>query len=286
MQEIHESHYDRVKPLFGSIEHSRPAIFSVLERRLPGRVFVDRVENPTAVIMMSDHCFFGGSPAALDLQKDVLGLLEREVMPQREHLVFFWFSRDWQDALHTALQPCKPTAYENVTFTLDAARFRALHVGWQERIPAGFTLQRMDAATTPGWIVRSWGSAQHFLANGFGFCMLDDAQPDMRSAVVSNAQTVYVGDGHGETGVGTVEAYRRRGLATATCCAYIEHSLENDICPDWSCAENEASERLAVGLGYGNRRSWPILYLHTPKYLARKEANNTSGAQPSPSGRG
>lgn len=286
MQEIHESHYDRVKLLFGSIEHSRPAVFSVLERRLPGRVFVDRVDDPTAAILVSDHCFFGGSPAALDLQKDVLGLLEREAMPQREHLVFFGFSRDWQDALQTALQPCAPTSYENITFTLDATRFRALNAGWQERIPAGFTLQRMDATTTPGWIVRGWGSAQHFLANGFGFCLLDDALLDAPSAVVSNAQTVYVGDRHAETGVGTVEAYRRRGLATAVCCAYIEQSLENDFCPDWSCAENEASERLAARLGYGNRRSWPILYLHTPKYLARKEGNSVPGARPSPGGGG
>ncbi|MHB1355861.1 MAG: GNAT family N-acetyltransferase [Anaerolineae bacterium] len=274
MQEIHESHYARVRSLFSSIQYSRPAVFSVLEGRQPGRVFVDREKDPTAVILISDFCYFGGSPAGLDLQKDVLGLLAHEVMPQKEHLIFLWFSQQWQDALQTALQPCAPTSHEVVTFTLDAARFHALHAGWQRRIPSGFTLQRMDAATVPDWLADAWGSRQNFLANGFGFCLLDDARPDARSGFASNAQPVYLGDRHAETGVGTGDAYRRRGLATAVCCAYIEHCLENNICPAWGCGDNVASERLAAKLGYGDRRSWPLLYLHTPEYLAKKEGKS------------
>jgi RimJ/RimL family protein N-acetyltransferase len=274
MQEIEASHYERVIPLFSAIQFHRPAVFSVLERRQPGRVFVDRVEDPTAAIVLSSHCYVGGSPANLDLQKDVLSLLEREVMPQREHLLFFWFNQPWQAALQEALRPCAPTSHEVVTFTLDAARFRTLHAGWQQRIPAGFTLQRMDAATIPDWLADAWGSRENFLAHSFGFCLLDDARPDPGSLFASNAQPVFLGDRHAETGVGTGEAYRRKGLATAVCCAYIEHCLDNDICPVWGCGDNAASEGLAAKLGFGNRRTRPLLYLHSPEYLASKEGTS------------
>jgi hypothetical protein len=275
MQEIHQNVYEQVIPLFSSIQFHRPAVFCVLEGRQPGRVFVDRAKDPTAAIVNTANFYcFGGSPAALDLPKDVLGLLEHEVMPHQEHLICLWFSQPWQAALQAALQPCEPSSHEVTTFALNAARFRALHAGWRQRIPSGFTLKRMDASMVPGWLAESWGSAQNFYTNGFGYCLFDDAQPEARNEFTSNAQTVFLGDRHAGTGVGTEEAYRRRGLATTVCCAYIEHCLETGISPEWGCSNNEASERLAVSLGYGERRNWPLLYVHSPDYLAKKEGKN------------
>ena len=101
--------------------------------------------------------------------------------------------------------------------------------------------------------------------------MIHEAQPDVHSGFASRAQTVFVGGGHAETGVETRESYRRRGLATIVSCAFIDHSLQNGIHPDWGCGDNDASERLAMKMGYGNKRTWPLLYIHSPEVLERKK---------------
>jgi hypothetical protein len=272
VHEIQGDQFDRVIPLFDTISCYRPAIFTVLEGRQAGRVFVDRVDDPTAVVVGLDFYYFGGNPAALDLQSEVADLLEREVMPVTEHLLIVPLTGAWDDALKPILQPYGPTRYERAVFTLDAARFRELNAGWQARIPDGFALQRLDATTAleVGGITDMWGSLETFLAHGYGFCMIDEAQPDVHSGFASSAQTVFVGGGHAETGVETQEAYRRRGLATIVSCAFIEHSLQNGIHPDWGCVDNEASERLAMKMGYGNKRIWPLLYIHSSDVLAKR----------------
>ena len=53
------------------------------------------------------------------------------------------------------------------------------------------------------------------------------------------------------TGIMTLKAYRRKGLARACCARETHHLLEMGICPQWECAiENEASYRLARSIGY------------------------------------
>jgi hypothetical protein len=202
----------------------------------------------------------------------VVELLEIEVMPEKEHLLFFSFSEPWEAALQAALQPYDPQRYERTTFQLNEQRYRELHTGWQQRIPAGFSLRPIDAGTAleVGGIPELWGTVENFLAHGFGFCVIDESQPDARSAFAASAQTVFVGDCHAETGVGTREAYRRRGFATLVSCAYIDHCLQAGIYPDWGCVYNEASENLAYKMGYGGKRNWPFLYVHTPEQLRHK----------------
>ena len=223
-------------------------------------------------MILSDHCYFSGSPQALDLQADVVDLLVSEVMAHKEHLLLFPFTEPWQAALQACLEPYQPRRYERTTFDFDDRRFRELHAGWQQRIPAGFSLQRLNASTAleVGGIPGSWGTVENFLANGFGFCLIDESKPDERSGFTASVQTVFVGDRHAETGVGTREAYRRRGLATTVCCAYIDHCLQTGIYPDWGCMYNEASEQLAYKMGYGTKHNWPCLYIHTPERLHSK----------------
>jgi GNAT superfamily N-acetyltransferase len=275
MYELLAPDFERVMPLFAHISFHRPAIFTVLEGTQPGRVFVDRVTDPTAVVMISDFCYFSGSPETLDLEADVLQLLEREVMSNREHLLLFPFTDSWQMALQTILRSYEPKFYERSTFVLDVQTYRQLHTGWQQYIPAGFSLQRLNAGTAleVGGIPELWGTVENFRSKGFGFCLIDEAQPDENSGFASSAQTVFVGDCRAETGVDTRQAYRRRGLATIVCCAFIDHCLQSGINPEWGCVYNEASEKLAYKLGYGNKRNWPFMYIHTPEHLRQVEVN-------------
>src|SRR5689334_10990073 len=126
MQELTGSDFERVKPLFDPIPYHRPAIFTVLEGTQPGRVFVDRASDPSAVLIISDFCYVSGSPETLDLQADVIDLLEGEVMSKQDYLLLFPFSEPWQAALQTILQPYQPKWYERNTYDFDYQRFRDL----------------------------------------------------------------------------------------------------------------------------------------------------------------
>lgn len=264
MHELSPSEFHRVRPLFADIQYHRPAIFSVLEAIQPGRVFVDSTHDPAAVMLYSDFCYLAGEPQKNDFAQQAIDLLKHQVFPHRsDMMMIFPFNQAWQFALEVLLQPYRPEHYERSTFDFDPRRYRELHSGWQQRIPAGFSLRRLDASTLPevGGMPGSWGSIDNFLANGFGFCLVDETQPDEHTGFAASAQTVFVGDHHAETGVGTREAYRRKGLATAVCCAYIDHCIEQGIIPDWGCVLNEASEQLAYKMGYTTKHNWPFTYI-------------------------
>lgn len=272
MKELSPSDFERVKPLFHHTHDLRAAIYTVLEGNQRGRVWVDQVDNPTTAVMNSDFCYLTSKPDVPDLQAGAVKWLEAEVVNHQEWTGIFSFSEPWEAALQTTLQAYEVMRFVRVMFDLDAQRYRELHTGWQKRIPAGFTLQRIDTQTAPycGGIPDMWGGVENFMKHGFGFCMLDDSQPDVQQALAASVQTVFVGDRHAETGVETKEAYRRKGLATILCCAYLDFCLENGICPEWGCGDNEASELLAIKLGYTNRRERPLLFLHTPEHLRAK----------------
>jgi hypothetical protein len=271
MHELPPSNFERVLPLFAPLRYHRPAVFTVIEGRQPGRIFVDRPDDPAAVVLVSDFCYFAGSPAALDPQADVLDLLAREAFPGQRRQLLFPFTAAWQPVLEDATAAAAAATaaayethwYQRDTFDFDYPRHRELQSGWQQRIPPGFSLHPLSPTTAleVGGIPELWGSVTNFLANGIGACLLDDAQ----SAFAASAQTVFVGDRRAETGVGTRDPYRRRGLATAACCAYIDGCLESGLQPEWGCVLNPPSEQLAARLGFGNKRSWPFLYVKIPQ---------------------
>jgi GNAT superfamily N-acetyltransferase len=273
MQELSPSAFERVRPLFAHIRDLRAAVFTVLEGNQIGRVWVDQVANPRSAVMISDHCYLTSTPDTSDFPADTAKWLEAEVLNCRDYTGIWTFSKPWEAALQTSLQAYEVRRYVRNVFDFDVQRYRELHTGWQKRVPTGFTVHRLNAQTalhadgTP----EIWGSVENFLEHGFGFCILDESQSDEDLAFVGNVQTVFVGNCHAETGVETREAYRRKGLATAVCCAYIDLCLQRGIYPEWGCAyDNEPSERLAFRLGYTNKQETPFLYVHTPDHLRRK----------------
>lgn len=266
MEEISPTHFDRVMPLFKHIPHQRPAVFAVLEGTQTGRVFVDNIRDPSAAVILSAfNTYIGGSSGNPDLMTDVANVLLSEVISKKEHVLLCPLTEAWRTALQKIFQPYQPKIYERTRFDFDPQRYAELHNGWRQRIPAGFSLQRINTETAleVGGIPELWGTVENFLTYGFGFCMLDETLPGERKAFAASAQTVFMGDGWAETGVETREAYRRKGLATAVSCAYIDHCLQTGIYPEWTCINNEASEQLAYKMGYINKQNYPFIYIHS-----------------------
>lgn len=251
MQELTPSQFDRARPLYDPIEHSRALVFSVIEGNNPGRIFVDQLDTPcTAVLRFSGgELFIAGRADDEATNREIVALLSTELAPPGAHLILYTFSDAWSRALDELLRDRGVGRFVRETFVLDPGRFRERHADWRTRAPEGFRVQRMDRElamqSDPG-LDFLWGGIDNFIARAFGYCVLADGQ------VVSRCSPVALGDKRFETGVGTVEAYRRRGLATLACCALIEHCLDAGVAPEWGCVYNAASRALALKLGYAS----------------------------------
>lgn len=90
-----------------------------------------------------------------------------------------------------------------------------------------------------------WNNADHFTEEGVGFSLF------WCGRLASIAFSSYVHADQLEIGIETVEGYRSRGFARLACSALIDYCLENNLEPVWSCRlENTASYRLALSLGF------------------------------------
>ena len=262
--------FARVAPLFDAYWGLRPGIYSVIEGRQAGRILVDDAERPRTALLWGDFFFLAGDPATTPstrrLWLQVLGGPEE----RSQYSLVFAAPNAWQEVLAALLAPLKGERLVRSLFRLDVDAFRALP---PRPLPAGYTLRPHDARTAleSGGIPELWGSVEHFLAEGVGYCVLQG------EAFVGSSQTVFVGDGRAEIGVGVREGYRRQGLGSAAARATIARCLELGLAPEWGCMYNPASGALAASLGF---RPLPDL----PFWLVRpREQQRTSpGAWRSP----
>ena len=91
----------------------------------------------------------------------------------------------------------------------------------------------------------SWRSAEEFLRNGKGYCVLHEGRAAAWafSAAVSSDEI--------DIGIETLPEYRHKGLAYLAAEQMIRYCLEQGKCPVWSCdTGNSASRRLAEKLGF------------------------------------
>ena len=136
--------------------------------------------------------------------------------------------------------------------------------GWPQRMPAGFRISAIDeqfrelsALTNFGDVMAEiescWTSVADFRRAGFGFCAHD------ADTIVCWCTAEYVSDGRCGIGVETVPAFRRRGFATGTARAFVEHCAGHGIVPHWDAgADNVPSVAVAEKLGFRRIESYSV----------------------------
>jgi RimJ/RimL family protein N-acetyltransferase len=139
---------------------------------------------------------------------------------------------------------------------------------WRERLPADFTLRRMDtdiatrlqadliALGRGPWFDEVWGGIPQFLEQAFGFVV--EWEGDDTPFIAANCRACPMPEN--EQGikdsvvpiqVSTRVRFQKQGLATLVCAAFIEHCLELGMTPEYGCEEeNTASAALALKLGF------------------------------------
>jgi len=258
-----------VAPLFASAWFDRAYIDAVLEGHDAGRVFVDDAALPTAALLCRTFEYY----VAGSVQGDGGHALRRfiaEAPAEAEVFAALYgycpVDDPWREAL-LADHAGRLATIGRRGFTFDAAAIDTAP-GWLRAFPDGVTVARIDRPLA-GRIDRElgenlglfWGGYDGFLANGFGFCALVDG------AVASISYAGAVSAREANIIVDTGTRFRRRGLATLSCSAFIRHCLERGLLPTWDADDdNEASALLAQTLGF--QETAPFVQLSPPRGAA------------------
>jgi len=252
MHELVQEDFGRVLQLFEGLEVDKLALQLVITGAHPGRVFVDYREEPTTALIAADTCYLGGDRRNTEFNGALKDLLADEIVPGAEGRPLFIFSTTdaWKDTLDALLKDYEIMRIKRYKFELDPERFRE-HNGWQERIPDGDEVRRIDETlvqSMPGHALEYWRDASSFLAGGFGYAVVS------KEELISVCWTMLAGNGIAELAIQTDEAYRRRGFAVLAACACIEHCLEEGLRAEWDCFEMPPSMNLAQKLGFIKKR--------------------------------
>jgi RimJ/RimL family protein N-acetyltransferase len=253
----------------------------VLENIQPGRIFVDRLENPSAALLCHPYEFYVAGDSSPDNPLRQF-IKDNPAEPDVFHTLYGYcgVGAAWEKALledSGGLLEVIPR--RNFKF----GRFTP-QVDWRPQVPPSTSLKRMDAALVEQVdrdfhqrISRDWGDRALFLDKSFGFCLLIDDQ------IASLVDVSGISSQYTNFSVETIRPYRKQGYATLVCAACIEHSLQRGLMPTWDCdGSNLASAALALKLGFEEDRPFSQLSPHgygkLPLSQGRwNKADNTEG---------
>jgi len=258
VQEIPIEYFERVLPLVkaSGMRGHLTLVYSVLEGRQTGRVFLDRMNHPRTCFFCNLNGFYFAFGEPDEEQVGPL-LAEWQARPMSRELTALFSSSAAWDPLLSKLLPDRPMA--RLAFEYDPSRSTA--GSWQDHIPGGFSVvpisEALAASIVDGtgtgnygidpWFIRIAGGPQSYADHQLGLAVVDEASGQIASICGFCA----LGGGEAELEVGTVPPYRGRGLATLVSTAFIDQCMKAGWRPAYTCAsDNLPSIGVAHRLGF------------------------------------
>jgi RimJ/RimL family protein N-acetyltransferase len=274
--------FESVRALFGDLLNYNILIPAVLEGTSPGRVYVDEVHNPQSTFLWSvEGYFLAGRPDNAAFNAALKDLILATVFagdtlrPGDTELFVDCFPGEWVAQL-PAIFPRPPLVNPRQHYLCTALAY-----DWRAHVPAGFSVHRIDQALLDrpgldlpdhitGWMQANWGSIPAFLARGFGFATLHGDR------VVSWSLADGASGDRCEIGIHTQPDYRRRGLATITAAAAVDHALSHGYnAVGWHCNfDNYGSSATARRVGFVLEREYVHHYCMASEWEHLAETGN------------
>ena len=253
--ELNHSEFNIAEPLFAGIQHSQAIVYAVLEGNSPGRIWVDKAQQPTCALLFPEGAFYyaAGDEHNETFLRGLPGLFFDELLPQavEKELVLFSFSPAWHERLSEVLRHKGILTIQRKMFHFNHKKYQALN-DWRSEIPTGLSMRLIDEQ-----IAAQYSTYQSLLeptSKRFGFCLMEG------EVVACACTSVFVGHGEAEIDIYTEERYRGHGFARLTACAFIDECLRRGLIPNWACwPEREASWKLALRLGFEELPDVPAL---------------------------
>ncbi len=231
--------FQRAAPLLAATSIERSVIDAALEGRQPARLFVDDARRPTAALLSRTYEYYvagdpDGMPGAAALRRFI-----REAPAEAGVFADLYGYVPLTDAWARALLDDHQGGLVEIKrrgFALDThAETAAPGAGRPDGVtarPGGLVVKRIDRPLAERidtemrqYVKASWGSYNAFIDGGFGFCAL------VGDRLASIAFAIAVSARHANIDVETVAPFRRGGLASLVCRAFIDHCRERGLTP-------------------------------------------------------
>ena len=169
LEQLDANEYAIAKSFFQDFKINQPILHSILENTSAGEVFTDDKSNPSFMLVRSPaaYVFLGGDLDQTSLRKIVAYL---KTLPN----VSLVIPLDWE--FRTFFEEAGFIAVERLQFQrrYDISNLNS----WKESLPPQYSINRIDKETFPqcnwhAFILSCYGDADHFFANGIGFCLVD-----------------------------------------------------------------------------------------------------------------
>lgn len=275
MIQLEEKDYDKITALLHSVPINTLFAKAVLQKTMPGRVYVDDTVRPSTILISHNYgmsLLFGetGNERFNAVLTDYM-LNNGKVRGRHEWLQAY--PDEWSGKIERLLGAnlnkkdaavktvdIEHKVMENtrVNFTFDRERFEKAFKQFdtEEYCIVRTTkeiYQGLKGSVLPQYF---WRDADQFLADGIGFSLMIDGE------AASTAFAAFILDGQLELGIETMEKHRGRGYAQYVCAALIQHCIERGLEPVWACRlENTASYNLAQRMGFTPSRLIPYYCL-------------------------
>lgn len=265
MIELSPAQFANAVPLFRQTRYGVLAA-GTLEGGHPGRVFVDKTDNPAiGLVCTRVGYYFLAGDAAQDAGC-LSCLFEEELGPAQlaltgdPQILLFYDAPAWQPVLFDAFQRWQPRLISKKRMVLgsgtaEALSSRRLHPPKHLRlIPVTQDLLECYPDRL-GEILLFWDSIENFIEQGLGVWVMDG------ETIASYCETVFTGAGEAEISISTAMGYRRKGLARLTGTAFLQACLARGWNPVWGCwPDNEPSVALAYSFGFVDNCDQPICF--------------------------
>lgn len=240
MEKLHD--YKKINDLLyqNGIEKAYP--LSIIEGFQSGEIFVDDKNKP-GVALIWHYCGFANLLGNCD-EKAMSEIYKMIHHPSEGHSgrMALQAEKDLQlqklimsDA---AINEQKRYIFEFVNENITIPVFKNCEL----QMISGENYNLIKGKITPFF---SWESEEQFLNNGFGYCLINDAQ------VLACAFSAAVSDKYIDIGVETSEEYRGKGYGKIVALSMVKEIVRRGRIPTWACdTMNEGSMRLAVSVGF------------------------------------
>src|SRR4030043_24528 len=269
MYELEKRNYSKVLPLFRELEWNL-ITRAVVEGTSPGRVYVDRVEDPRTAFMSTVEGYYlagnvNDSEFNTSLNKLILdSLFAGDTVRKNETDVAIGFHpSSWGNRMPTIFRGRTPLTTARRHYICSELKAN----NWEDCVPEGFQVKRIEEELlriprleipehVTDWMKTNWGSISAFLERGFGFCALHDKK------IVSWSLADCASSNACEIGIHTREDYRRQGLAALTVAATVDYALSGRFrYVGWHCDEyNLPSIKTAEKMGFKLERKYIQFY--------------------------
>lgn len=235
IKELSQENFSNVLELFDKDYPNLAFVYGIVDRILPGKIWVDNEGMPNVCLIMSNvpYCFIAGNLNKEIFEEFYNVLKEKELVKlvcESNQIDFSQYGFMLIPRLQYRYKLQEANIYENTS------NYSLEEINSQETL---------NKCTWGAFIAAIYGNASNYLNSSMGFILWDP----VKKQVASEAHAI-IGKNLIEIGTITHENYRGQGLSTIVCNQVIRLGIKKGLHPIWTCDQsNVSSNKIAQHQG-------------------------------------